>query len=487
MNFIFFNPDEMRANTLGCQGNPVARTPHIDRLAAEGTRFAQTSCQSPLCSPSRCSFLTGWYPHVRGHRNLTRLIQEDEPNLLRSLKENGYDVLYIGKNDSFSERATNHAIRLPGFTVPKSVAPVRNHATFNPDSPENLAFLFDPIGESVDNAMDTWKTRSAINYIRSKPKDPFALFLALEVPHPPYSAPQPYHDLIDPESLPELIPPGKEGAPAFHRHLREDRGLDSLSESVFRKIQAVYLGQVAFADYLLGQVVSAVEDAGLAEETAIIFFSDHGDYAGDYGLVEKWQSGLEDVITQVPFIMKVPGGKKGHVVETPTELFDLMPTVLEIAGIEPKSPHFARSRTEEIFSGAKGDPARVAYCEGGYCAHDSHAAETLDGKPDDFMRGTMYYPKFRTGTDHPEDLTRTVMARSSTHKLIYRATGENEFYDLLGDPSETTNLWKKENGSPEQGKLLDGLLHWLVTTSDVIPFAADSRHFPVEQMVFIDE
>src|SRR5260370_6374922 len=98
-NFSFFMPETLRAESIGCYGHPLVRTPHLDRLAAEGTRFAQCHVQNTVCGPSRCSLMTGWPVHVRGHRSLYYFLQPDEPNLFRYLKQNGYDVYWYGKND----------------------------------------------------------------------------------------------------------------------------------------------------------------------------------------------------------------------------------------------------------------------------------------------------------------------------------------------------------------------------------------------------
>ena len=92
----------MRAESLGCYGHPVAHTPNFDRLAEEGARFSQCHVQHTVCTPSRCSFLTGWYPRTRGHRTLWHMLREDEPNLLRYLKDAGYEVVMGGKNDALS-------------------------------------------------------------------------------------------------------------------------------------------------------------------------------------------------------------------------------------------------------------------------------------------------------------------------------------------------------------------------------------------------
>lgn len=480
MNFIFFNPDEMRASATHCYGNSAAQTPHLNRLASEGTRFAQATCQSTLCSPSRCSFLTGWYPHVAGHRSLTHLLKPHEPNLLKSLRQHGYDVLYWGKNDTFSAESAKESVRLPGPSTREHLKGIRN---FPPHPPGQLgdngyySFLYEPLGPSEEYSLDYWNVDAAVQYIAQKPEQPFALFLALDHPHPPYTVPQPFYDLIDPDSLPPLLPPIKEGKPGFHEYIRQYRELDELDDDFLRKLHAVYLGQTAYSDYLLGRLITALKEAGLEEETAVFFFSDHGDYAGDYGLVEKWYTGMEDVLTQVPFVAKIPGGKAGQVVDAPVELIDLAPTVLELAGIEPESPHFARSQKEVLMGTAEADAERVTFCEGGYSEQDAHATERLNSYKHLVTPDRIYYPKIKMGVDHPETYARTIMARSTSHKLIYRMNDESELYDLKEDPTELRNRWGDPQYADIQSKMMEQILHWSIETSDVIPFEKDSRNF----------
>ncbi len=131
--------------------------------------------------------------------------------------------------------------------------------------------------------------------LRSRPREPFALYLPLTFPHCPYFAPPPWHDLLDPATLPPLRPADLPGKPDFHRLVRETRRLDRLDEGTFRKINAVYPGMIGVIDTLLGQPLDALDETGLADNTAVFVFSEHGDWAGDYGLVEKWPSALDDL------------------------------------------------------------------------------------------------------------------------------------------------------------------------------------------------
>lgn len=473
MNFIFFMPDELRAESVGCYGHPLVRTPHMDALAAEGVRFDQCHVQHSVCTPSRCSMMTGWYPHVRGHRTLWHMLRPDEPNLLRYLKRKGYTVHWYGKNDLLA----------PGsFADSVDVAESRGKGKFGPnpfifDDPRYYSFLSEPYTAPLEDHGDYANVQAGIDFLRSKPTQPFLLYLPLTFPHCPYSAPQPWHDQIDPADLPPLRPADLSDRPDFHRLIRETRRLDQVDESVLRKINAVYLGMTSFVDHLLGRLLDAVDESGLAEETAIFVLSDHGDYAGDYGLVEKWPSAAEDVITRVPLIARIPDGARGHTVAEPVELFDLMATTLDLAGIEAQHTHFARSLVPQLH-GAPGDPDRAVFYEGGYARHEPHNFEGRANR-DQFARSAehIYYPKGRLQQDHPDSVGRVTMIRTATHKLIHRPTGIGELYDLVADPQELTNRHADPQYAEIRGQLERRMLDWLIQTSDVTPFEMDPRGF----------
>lgn len=473
MNFIFFMPDELRAESVGCYGHPLAPTPNLDALAAQGTRFDQCHVQHPVCTPSRCSLMTGWYPHVRGHRTLWHLLRPDEPNLLRTLKQAGYTVHWYGKNDLLapgSFAASVDVARQPG-----KGAFGRNPYAF--DDPRYYSFLAEPYTAPLADHADYASVQAGIDFLRNQPQQPFVLYLPLLYPHCPYSAPQPWRDLIDPDELPPLRPAGLPNRPDFHELIRQTRRLHQIDEATLRKIQAVYLGMIGFVDDLLGQLLTTLEETGLAGTTTVFAFSDHGDWAGDYGLVEKWPSAMEDVITRVPLIVRTPGGAAGHTVDEPVELFDIMATTLELAGIEPQHTHFAQSLTSQL-RGAAGDPQRAAFTEGGYARHEPHNFEGLANR-DQFARDerNIYYPKGRLQQTHPDSVGRTVAMRTATHHLVYRPTGICELYDLQADPQELYNQYGNPAYEHAQRELEGRLLAWLVQTSDVTPFDMDPRGF----------
>lgn len=480
MNFILFNPDELRAESLGCYGHPLSPTPNIDRLAAEGTRFDQCHAQHPVCTPSRCSFMTGWYPHVRGHRTLWNPLRAHEPNLLRSFREAGYEVIWGGKNDTLSPDA--FAGSVDDFRVgDRSSLPAARPSgrnPFRPDDPRHASFLYEATARSIEELNDYRTVDGAIEYLRTRPKKPFAMWLSLAFPHPPYHAPEPWHELIDPDALPPLRPADLPNKPDFHALIRRSRRLDEVDPAVMRKINAVYLGMTGVVDALLGRLLAALDDAGLAEETAVVFFSDHGDWAGDYGLVEKWPSALDDTMTRVPLIVRSPGGQSGRVVREPVELLDLPATLLGLAGTAPSYPQFGRDLGAQL-RGAAGDPERCVFAEGGY---DPHEPLSFEGRPDSdpiFQDPTnIYYAKGKLQQEQPLSVCRATMVRSATHKLIHRRLGVSELYDLRLDPSELVNRYDDPALAKVRGQLERRMLDWLQETSDVTPTDRLPRGFP---------
>jgi arylsulfatase A-like enzyme len=471
-NLILYMADELRAESIACYGHPLVKTPNIDRLASQGVRFEQCHAQNPVCGPSRCSFATGWPVHVRGHRSLYYFLRPDEPNLFRYLRGAGYDVYWFGKNDmlaadSFPSSVTRAESKRPSGPVMGGANP------YPQDDPHFYSFLREKIADRR-NTGDYANVRAAVEILRRPADRPFCIFLPLLYPHPPYAAPEDFHNMYRPADLPPLRPVGLPRQPRFHVELRRKMRLDHLHEADFREVQAVHLGMVSYTDWLLGELMEAVEATNHASDTALFFLADHGDFAGDYGLVEKWPNGMKDPLTRVPLVARVPGFQRGRVSPEIVELYDVMATCLELAGIEARHTHFARSLTPQL-EGQPGDPRRAAFSEGGYNTNEPQCFEPLGpyGNP-----ANPYYPKVALQNEQPSTVTRTSMVRTLEHKLIYRPDGQSEFYDLRADPRELHNVYGDAAHSGPQGELFRRLMDWYVRTSDVAPLEHDSRNLP---------
>ncbi len=418
--------------------------------------------------------MTGWYPHVRGHRTLTHLLQPGEPNLLKYLKQNGYEVAWFGKNDLLAEKAFADSVDYyddyPGF-MPETI---ENYFD-SPEQPGFYSFLHKPLEGTIENHVDTLKVNAGLEFLRRPHEKPFCLYLPLATPHCPFTAPEPYYSMYNPEDVPPLRPADFEGKPAFYRRIHEFYGLDKAEEWVFKKLNAVYLGTITMIDELIGRVLDELERQGLAENTTVLVHSDHGEWAGDWGLVEKYSPGLDDTLTRVPLVIRTPGGKAGHVVEEPVELFDQMATILDLADIEAQHTHFARSLVPQL-KGAPGDANRAVFAEGGIGLNEPHGLESSSWDP---PKDNMYYGKVALQGKEPSTNARAAMIRTQSHKLVMRPeTGEHELYDLLADPQEMTNRYGQQSYQQAQQALESRLLDWYMRTSDVIPFETDNRGMP---------
>ncbi len=480
MNFVFFFPDEMRAESVSCYGHPLVKMPNFDRLAEEGVRFDQCHVQHTVCTPSRCSLMTGLYPHVSGHRTLWHLLRPHEPSLFRYLKEAGYHIEWYGKNDLYSR---DYFDGREGRGVIDRFDDFGNaHAganAFEPGEAGRFSFLYEPFDGDVHETGDMRRVEAGIDFLQQRAGDsePFVLYLPLSLPHPPYACPQPYHDMYDPDDIPPLRPAELPNKPDFHRLIRESRKLEEVSDELFAKIQAVYLGSNSYVDWMLGQLLETLDGTGLAEDTMVIVAADHGDWAGDYGLVEKWPSGLDDTLTRVPLIIRAPGSARGHVVQEPIEFFDIMATVMEAAGLETRHTHFARSLVPQL-QGAPGDPDRAVYAEGGYDPHEPHCFE---GRPNARIfedPNHIYYPKGVQQQLAPESVCRATMMRTLDYKLIRRPLGVSELYDLRRDPRELDNVYDDPDCAELRDRMTMQMLDWYIHTADTVPVGEDPRGLP---------
>ncbi len=473
-NLILFMPDELRADALACYGNPLTHTPNFDKLAQEGTRFANCHVQFPVCGASRCSLLTGWPTSVRGHRSLFYFLRPNEPNLFRYLRQAGYDVFWYGKNDALAAESFYESVTMWNYPEPAPVRVGEEHRksqSFTGKITGPDTFIGQPKGDRTETA-EYGHIQAAIRILERKETDrPFCIFLPLSSPHPPYASPEGFNGMYKPADIHGLRPRDLPRKPSYIAGIRKAYGLDGLPEDTFRKVRALYYGMVSYSDWLMGELLEAVERTNHKRDTAVFLLSDHGDYAGDYGLVEKWPSGLEDVLTHVPLIASVPGGTQGNSSENIVELFDVMATCLDLARTQAQHTHFARSLLPQIHGGG-GDPKRAAFAEGGYNQYEPQCFE------DDAAPGSLYYPKEHLQDAHPETISRVAMVRTHDYKFVSRPQGQSELYVYKDDPQELHNRFGDRDVAGIQCELQQQLLHWYVNTTGIAPFDKDQRGFP---------
>ena len=205
-NIIIFMTDQWRGDYTGIAGHPFIKTPNYDRIASEGMVFNQTYVTNPVCTPSRCSFCTGWYPHTRGHRSQEYLIDHNEPHLFSYLKKQGYHIAWGGKNDMLTEQAIVESVDT--MLVPETEGSMwgGNLVTgegvpYNLDDPRYYSFYFGRMEENMEQQTDVQVVRAAQKFLENPPSEPFCLWINTTYPHPPYAAPEPFFSMYASEDM----------------------------------------------------------------------------------------------------------------------------------------------------------------------------------------------------------------------------------------------------------------------------------------------
>lgn len=371
-NLLYILADDHAGYVLGADGNQRASTPNIDRLASQGTRFARNYCNSPVCTPSRQSFLTGLLPHSSGVTLLGTQLLEEKPTLAKQLAASGYKPAVFGKmhfnlpgkpglhgfdiacTEDVTHRDWSAEVgpwpELPGIpTKQKQWRPFRDRARIWLDA-DKL-----PFDRDYEHMEGTWIARQAKKYIRDHKGDPFALWVSFKSPHSPFDFPIDDRNKYDPKSfaVPEVGPNDFSQIPVIFRDLTsEDK----------QGIIASYYTAVSFLDRNVGEVLQALKDANLENDTLVIYMADHGYSLGQHGRFEK-HVGYEPAL-RVPLIFRWPGHvASGAVVREFTESIDVPPTLLEMLGAEPFELAHGRSLSSYLKTGGDPNPRQSIFSE----------------------------------------------------------------------------------------------------------------------------
>jgi iduronate 2-sulfatase len=351
-NVLLLMSDDLN-NFLGCYGDPRAKTPNLDRLAARGVRFDRAYCSFPLCGPSRNSMLTGLYPNSTGilaNQQIFRQTIPSQHSLPQAFRLSGYFAARIGKMYHYN---VPRSIGTNGHDDPGSWELELNPAGVDRLEEEPGIFSLTP-GQYGGSLSWLASPRSDVNHTDGKMaadaewvlercasrKDrPFFLAVGFFRPHTPYVAPRtPYFD-----QYPEAEMPVVQGVKEDQADLpaaalgsyKPDQ--DKLTDDLRRQCVQAYYASISFMDAQVGRVVAALDRLGLAENTIIVFTSDHGYHMGEHGLWQKMS--LFEESARVPLLIVAPGkSKAGSVAKSPVSQVDLFPTLAELCGVKaPKN------------------------------------------------------------------------------------------------------------------------------------------------------
>lgn len=441
-NVVFIAIDDQNDWVGHLGGHPLAKTPHLDQLAARGTTFLNAHCQAPLCNPSRTSLLLGLRPTTTGIYGLApwfRTLPEwkDRVALPQHFAAHGYKTMATGKiyhggtgggggGGKGKNKGAEQAEAQPEFQVRGTAGGVgvKPDKKLIPATPMGNNPLMDwGVFPHRDEDKGDYQVASwAVEQIKAAPKDkPFFLAAGFFLPHVPCYVTQKWYDLYpdDDSVLPIIKENDRDDTPRFswylHWHLPEPRLRWVRENNQWRNLVRSYLASTSFVDAQIGRITAALEQAGLADNTIIVVWGDHGWHLGEKSITGKntlWDDG-----TRVPLIFAGPGVSRGGRCAQPAELLDIYPTLNELCGLE------ARTDLEGISLGPQ-----------------LRDAATKRERP--------------AITSHNQG---NHGIRSERWRYIRYADGTEELYDHKADPNEWTNVAAK----PEHAAVIAEHRRWL--------------------------
>ncbi len=435
--------DQQRLDTLGVYGNPYVKTPNIDRLAQSGVLFENCFGQSPVCTPSRASFLTGRYPRTTRTRQNGQSIPPDEVLVTKLLAEAGYRCGLSGK---LHLSACNPKVSLAterriddGYETfywshhPDADWPTNQYTNWLAE--QGLTFKRTPYRGSqfvqtslpAEYHQTTWCVDRALDFIKeaSQAGENWLFSLNVYDPHHPFSPPQDYLErylpVLDELPLPNYAEGELANKPIFqqmdHRGAYNQPSLypfDQMNEQDHRLIKAAYWAMVDLIDEQVGRLITLLEKTGQLENTLVIFMTDHGEMLGDHGIYLKGPYFYEPAI-HLPLVISWPGViRQGGRHDNLVELVDIAPTLLEAVGLP-------------VYEGMQG----------------VSLWPTLTGQEDgQASRDYVYSEYYNAMPWHKDPLPFATMVRSNRYKLVnFHGLNMGELYDLETDPLERNNLW----------------------------------------------
>lgn len=454
-NIILIMCDQMRHDCAGFAGHPAARTPALDRMAAEGVRFENAYCASPVCSPARASWITGLYPHahmqLRNYSSVLRgcygsMLGPETVTLGDALHGAGYRCGIVGPWHLGDDHQSQHGFDAMWKTYRYQGRPdtdayinyLREHGlaeTFALDGRPELKWKCLAEGKTgadvtalpTEHQRTTWAVDCSVEFVTNQPS-PFFLFLSIKDPHPPLLPPRELLGMFPVEKMP-VYPSWDEPAeakPSLPSGLRW-RSARRVGYEGVQKMVAHYLALIAHIDNQLARLLAALEQMGIAENTLVAFISDHGEMLGEHGWFGKCM--MYEGSVRVPMLLRWPGHlARGAVLSEPVAGVDLMPTLLDLANVPLPAPVHGRSIAEEVRAGREPAPAdvfaEIASFEG---IHNRQAPL--------------------------EELAATVLVRSDGWKYIRHRGGTDELYDLQNDPDEMDDLATDPGQAERVGQL----------------------------------
>jgi arylsulfatase len=489
-NILHLFTDMQRADTIGALGNPVMKTPALDRLADEGTSFVNAFTPSPVCISARCCMIYGQYPMNTGCYENTRMPTDERNTFMKALSDVGYDTMGIGKchftPDAYALRGfRNRLVQEEGGAAMDQLGQNHYLKYLHDKGYEHICEAYGIRGEmyyipqaSQVPAADhptQWVGDRSIEYIRERADtdEPWYLFSSYIHPHPPLAPPNPWHKLYRPSMMPlPNVPADWQSLLTYvnrvqNRYKYRDQGVDL---NLARAIIAYYYACVSFIDFQVGRILAALEETGQLNNTLILYTSDHGEFLGDFRCYGK--RSMHDPSARVPMIVRWPEAvTAGKVCEEPASLVDLAPTFLSVAGTSLGTHEADGENLVEVAEGTS--DRKYVLSELSYTGGMNRAAQ-----------GTRYDGSEYSDSEEERAAYTTYMITSREWKYFYSAPDDQEYlFDRVRDPRETRNRSGIQfcgDAKKEHKSELIGRLKTAGETTGIVD--GDWKKFPLRQI-----
>ena len=365
-NILYILSDQHAGRFLGCAGDRAALTPNIDRLASEGARFTNAYTPSPVCLPARMSLLTANRPHENQCWTNDDILGSDRPTWLHGLGACGYKPVLVGRMHAlgpdqlhgFSERYIgDHSPQWPGVGR-RSLGQFDKTASPSPESVVKSGYgatSYDQMDQDVvDAALDLLD-----KHINTPEAAPFCMAVGFMLPHPPFVSRQ-----EDYEAVRELVAAPDNETPSNHPWLRTWRSakkIEKLSEEEIHRARIAYYAMVRRLDINVGQLIGALENAGILDGTLVVYLSDHGEHLGEHGLF--WKHTFLEPSVNVPLVLRYPEDiPAGLEITAPIEIGGVGPTILDLVAAKPLPNASMPSLVPHLSGRTVEAPVFVEYC-----------------------------------------------------------------------------------------------------------------------------
>jgi choline-sulfatase len=415
-NVLFLCSDQHQTAASGCYGSTEVKTPNIDAIAAAGTRFDHTYCQSPVCVPSRGSIVTGVYPHTHTAKILQDPLPESARTVGHFFKDHGYSTAAIGKMhfvDESLRHGFDHRLHLDDFhnTLTREQ---REELRRDQGGAEAVGGRPSRLGDRY--FQDHWYADESVRFLRAHRDKPFCLWSSFFMPHTPLVPQARYFSMYENASLTLPRRSENELGEGFEGHLirAKERGWYQQTDEQLRRSLCGYYGNISQMDACVGRVYGALKELGLDRNTVVVYTSDHGEMAGAHRMWTKHNMFEQSV--NVPLIVCLPGEiGSGGVRHEIVEQVDLFPTLAELCGFTPPKGIAGRS-IAPLLEGKRYTSREFAWSEYYFCRGVFTRDDRYVGKPP------------------------ILMVRTSEWKFNYLSWDRSELFDMRKDPGEFHNV-----------------------------------------------